>query len=145
MTTDLSEPAIHEAYDEVHKEGGATNWMLITYKEGSEKVWTLVGKGSGGLNEMKTHLNENFRGFGYLRCTARDELGNRTKFVFITFCGEKVKFVQRSKLSGHRGDVLGVIKLVSNSCDVNSVEELTPEFIAERLNIRGDVQFSTNM
>ncbi|EAX94047.1 Cofilin/tropomyosin-type actin-binding protein [Trichomonas vaginalis G3] len=140
--SDCSDPAIREAYEEVRKDVVDTNWLLITYAEGSDKVWTLVGKGNGGLDELKEHLNENFRGFGYLRCTTGDELSVRSKFVFITFCGGKVRLIHRTKLTVHKADVLRVIEQVSISVDASSTEELTQDDINARLNKAGGAHYN---
>ena len=139
--SDCSDPAIREAYEEVRNDNNDTNWLLITYQEGSDKVWTLVGKGSGGLDELKEHLSEEFRGFGYLRCTTGDDLSKRAKFVFITYCGDKVRIVQRSKLTVHKADVQRVIDQTSISVDANKPEELTMEDINERLYKAGGAHY----
>ena len=140
--SDCSDPAIREAYEEVRKDDIDTNWLLITYAEGSDKVWTLVGKGNGGLDELKEHLNENFRGFGYLRCTTGDELSVRSKFVFITYCGEKVRLIHRTKLTVHKADILRVIQQVSISVDASTPDELNMEDINARLFKAGGAHYN---
>ena len=140
--SDCSDPAIREAYEEVRKDDNETNWMLISYAEGSDKVWSLVGKGEGGLEELKEKLNENFRGFGYLRCITGDDLSKRAKFVFITYCGEKVRLIHRTKLTVHKADVLRVIEQVSISVDASTLDELTEEDIQARLFKAGGAHYN---
>ena len=139
---DCSDPAIREAYEEVRKDNVDTNWLLCTYAEGSDKVFALVGKGTGGLDELKEHLNEKFRGFGYLRCTTGDELSVRSKFVFITYCGEKVRLIHRTKLTVHKADILPVIQQVSISVDASTPDELNMEDINARLFKAGGAHYN---
>ena len=63
--------------------------VLVTYGDNGDIV--LSGKGTGGLAEMKNHLNNNQVFFGVLRVRAVDDHGSkRAKFVFITFVGAGV-------------------------------------------------------
>ena len=139
--SDCSDPAIREAYEEVRNDNNDTNWLLITYAEGSDKVWALLGKGNGGLDELKEHLNEEFRGFGYLRCITGDDLSKRAKFVFITYCGDKVRLIHRTKLTVHKADVLRVIDQVSISVDASTPDELTMDDINARLHKAGGAHY----
>jgi hypothetical protein len=51
----------------------------------------LSGTGSGGLSELKGHVNDNQVYFGVLRVRAVDDHGSkRAKFVFITLTGAGV-------------------------------------------------------
>ena len=139
--SDCSDPAIREAYEQVRSDKDETNWFLITYAEGSDKVWALLAKGTGGLDELKEHLNDEFRGFGYLRCTTGDDLSKRSKFVFITYCGEKVRLIHRTKLTVHKADVQRVIDQTSISVDASRPDELTMEDINDRLYKAGGAHY----
>jgi hypothetical protein len=61
----------------------------LTYGDNGDIV--LSGTGTGGLTELKTHLNNNNVYFGVARVRAVDDHGSkRAKFVFITFAGTGV-------------------------------------------------------
>ena len=139
--SDCSDPAIREAYEQIRNDADETNWLLITYAEGSDKTWALLAKGSGGLDELKEHLNDEFRGFGYLRCITGDDLSKRAKFVFITYCGEKVRLIHRTKLTVHKADVLRVIEQVSISVDASNPDELNMDDINARLHKAGGAHY----
>jgi hypothetical protein len=63
--------------------------ILLSYGEGGDIV--LSGKGTGGLTELKTQLNNNQVYFGVARVRAVDDHGSkRAKFVFITYVGAGV-------------------------------------------------------
>jgi hypothetical protein len=62
---------------------------LLSYGESGDIV--LSGKGTGGLAELRTQLNNNQVYFGVARVRAVDDQGSqRAKFVFITFVGAGV-------------------------------------------------------
>lgn len=63
--------------------------ILLSLADNSEVV--LIGKGTGGLAEMKEQLNDNQVYFGVLRVRAVDDHGSkRAKFVFVTYVGAGV-------------------------------------------------------
>ena len=107
-SVDLSNPEIQEAWQDVRNDASGSNWfvpdvlgmpckifvfcsirILVTYGDAGDIV--LSGKGSGGLAEMRNHLNNNQVFFGVLRVRAVDDHGSkRAKFVFVTFVGAGV-------------------------------------------------------
>jgi hypothetical protein len=105
-SVDLSNPDILEAWQEVRNDAADTNWyeefwlkitfcgifqyrILLSYGENNDVI--LSGKGTGGLAEMKSHLNNNQVYFGVLRVRAVDDHGSkRAKFVFVTYVGPGV-------------------------------------------------------
>jgi hypothetical protein len=57
--SDASAPEIREAYEDVRSDATDTNWLLIGYEQGSGcKRWALIGKGSGGLDELKSYIDQ---------------------------------------------------------------------------------------
>ena len=140
--SDCSAPEIREAYEDVRNDTTPTNWMLISYAEGSDKDWSLVGKGENGLDELKEKLSPSFRGFGYLRVIAGDELSKRAKFVLIGFCGSEVRQIQRVKMTVHGADVKRVLNQYAVSVDATTVEELTDEEIMGQVRKAGGANYN---
>ncbi|KYQ89979.1 hypothetical protein DLAC_08550 [Tieghemostelium lacteum] len=62
------EDEIQEACEEFNKK--KINWILLGYTSG--KAIGLVGKGSNGFNEMKSHLNNNSTLYGIVQCIYKD-------------------------------------------------------------------------
>jgi hypothetical protein len=141
--SDVSSPAIREAYEDVRSDGSDTNWLLLTYEEGSNnKKWTLAGKGSGGLEELKSNINESFLGFGYLRVTSGDELSKRAKFVFIKYLSKGLKMNVKAQLNLHRGDVEKVLSQVSVAVEAETLDELTEVDILDRVSKAGGAHYN---
>lgn len=74
-------------------------YLIIRGLVGYDGPRTIVvqGKGSGGLNELLEHLTEDQCQFAYLRVISGDQESKRAKFVFISWCGEKVSPLKRVK------------------------------------------------
>jgi hypothetical protein len=124
--SDVSDPAIKEAYDEVRSDASDVNWLLITYEEGSNnKKWVLHGKGSGGLAELKEKISETFLGFGYLRVISGDDMSKRAKFVFIKYLSKGLKMNLKALINVHRGDVEKVLNQISVLVEAEGQDEPT--------------------
>lgn len=50
-------PEILKAYDDVRSDKTETDWLLINYEDAKSDRLVLKGTGSGGLAELKTHLD----------------------------------------------------------------------------------------
>jgi hypothetical protein len=141
--SDCSSPDIQEAYDDVRSDATDTNWLLITYEEGSNnKRWALVGKGSGGLDELKSYIDDKFLGFGYLRVVSGDEMSKRAKFVLIKYLSKGLKMNLKALLNVHRGDVAKVLSQSNISLEVEGLDELDEEDIASRVSKAGGAHYN---
>ena len=78
--------------------------------EGNAKI-VLQGKGSGGLSELTSEFKDDQCQYAYLRVISGDSESRRTKFVFISWCGEQVGALKRAKMSVHKASVKTVIKV----------------------------------
>jgi hypothetical protein len=141
--SDCSVPEIREAYEDVRSDATDTNWLLITYEEGSNnKRWALVGKGAGGLDELKSYINNQFLGYGYLRVISGDEMSKRAKFVFIKYLSKGLKMNLKALLNLHRGDVEKVLSQVNVSIEVDALDELDETEINERVSRAGGAHYN---
>jgi hypothetical protein len=79
----VSLSAIKEIYANVRNDSSETNWTWISYESENKTKFELVGKGGGGLYELKGKLDDNFINLGYLRIQTGDELSKRVNCVLI--------------------------------------------------------------
>lgn len=134
MSCDISSPDITEAYNDVRDDRTETNWMAITWAEGSkDKVWCLAGKGTDGIEGFKAILSDTFIGYGYLRVNTGDELSVRPKFVLVKSVGKKNKMTRKAALNVQRGDVERVLNQTNIFIEIDSPDDLTEEDINQRL------------
>jgi hypothetical protein len=141
--SDASAPEIREAYEDVRSDSTETNWLLITYEEGSgNKRWVLAGKGSGGLLELKSRITDSFLGFGYLRVVAGDEMSRRAKFVFIKYLSKGLKLNLKALINVHRGDVEKVLSQSNVSIEAEGLDELDEDDINDRVKKAGGARYN---
>ncbi|OHT17505.1 cofilin/tropomyosin-type actin-binding protein [Tritrichomonas foetus] len=141
--SDCSAPEILEAYNAVRADADETNWLLITYEEGSNnKKWCLHGKGTGGLEELRSNITPDFIGFGYVRVISGDEMSKRPKFVFIKYISKGLKMTVKALMNVHRGDVEKVFNQSNVTMEVETVDELSDEEVLTRVKRAGGAHYT---
>ena len=141
---DVSDPAIAEAYQEVQT-SEEVNWCLFGYTDNTQKVLNLVGKGNGGLEELKGHLAEDQCFYGYVKFITGDEESKRTKFLFLTWVGEKVSPLRRARISVHKADVKTIVKNFAVEVHVTTLDEVDEEAFKTLLVKAGGANYSGNI
>jgi len=136
MSTDLSyvDPGqASAALAAVRSNADPTDWALFTYASAGKNQIELVGTGSGGLEELKTHLSDDKICYGLFRVEDRIDHSTTIKFVFLVWCGEKVSFVQRGKMSTHKGSIVSLIGQFHNDIFASNLNEINFEEIMKRI------------
>jgi len=131
-STDLvfaDEQAAKDAFTSLRSNDIATNWILFTYSESKKNTIELVGSGEGGVDELKGHLEETKMCYGLVRVTDKIDQSVTVKFVFIIWCGEKVPFVQKGKMTTHKGSVSTLMGQYHNDINISNLGELSEEII----------------
>lgn len=91
------------------------------------------GKGKGGVAEGVSHFKENEVQYGFFKVSfvANDET-KRTKFVLVSWSGEKASVLRRGKVSVHKASIKSIIKDYAVEVSTSSIEDLTEEnFVAK--------------
>jgi hypothetical protein len=85
----LSDPEIANAYEDVREDKSATTWMVLKYISGTSDSLKLDSTGEGDIAEMVEHLGDDEAAYAFVRMTVgNDELSQRVKFVFVSWCGK---------------------------------------------------------
>jgi len=135
-STDLvfgDEAAAKGAFNDVRANDTATNWCLFTYSDSKKNTLELVGSGSGGIEELKQHLSETKMFYGLVRVTDKIDNSVTIKFVFIIWCGEKVPFVQKGKMTTHKGSISSLMGQYHNDINCSNLNELSEEVIMSKV------------
>jgi len=127
------EASCKEALNDVRKNVASTNWCLFTYSESAKNTLELVGKGSGGIEELKQRLNETKMFYGLVRVTDQIDNSVTVKFVFIIWCGERVPFVQKGKMTTHKGSITTLIGQFHNDLNCSNLSELSEAIIMQKV------------
>lgn len=89
----LSDPEIATAYEDVRSDKSATTWMVLKYISGTSDALKLDSTGEGDIAEMVEHLGDDEAAYAFVRMTVgNDELSQRVKFVFVSWCGKFPSF-----------------------------------------------------
>jgi len=126
-----SDESIASSYQEVRKDSSPNDWFVIGY-EGAKKL-KVQSKGSGGVNALLNHLNDNECQFAYLRVLNQDQETKRTKFIFISWSGPSSPAMKRGNMSVHKASVKSIIQEFAVELHGSDKSELTEEIILDRL------------
>jgi hypothetical protein len=135
-STDLvfsNETEANEALSQVRSNTIETNWCLFTYAEGAKNTIELVGKGNGGVEELKGRLDPAKMFYGLVRVTDKIDNSVTVKFVFIVWCGEGVPFVQKAKMTTHKGSITKLIGQFHNDINCSNTSELSDDIVMRKV------------
>jgi len=99
--------SVKQAYDSVRNNGDPTNWLLAHY-ESNEEI-TLEASGSGGVDELASHLKEDGCQYGFFRVDFEEDGTQRTKFIMLHWAGEGAPVMKKAKMSVHKPNVKACI------------------------------------
>jgi len=77
------EDAIREFIQSVRRDDDPTDWCLITYDAPKSNTLITLQRGSGGIEEMASHLADNIIAYGLLRKYDQIDLSATVKFCFV--------------------------------------------------------------
>jgi hypothetical protein len=106
-----------------------TNWILFSYSDSQKNTLNLTGTGSGGIEELKSHLDLGRVSYGLVRVTDQIDNSVTVKFVFIVWCGEKVPFVKKAQITTHKGSISSLVGQYHNDIYANTLSELSEDLI----------------
>ncbi|KAK0065608.1 hypothetical protein BgiMline_020825 [Biomphalaria glabrata] len=96
---------VREAVSKVRMDGDPATWMVAGYRDANPKgPLQCMGCGEGGLEDLKSCLDETLPMYGLYRVTHKDADDITTvKFIYIIWVGTKVKPMAKAKISTHKG------------------------------------------
>eukprot|EP00178_Gracilaria_changii_P005042 TRINITY_DN18139_c0_g1_i1.p1 TRINITY_DN18139_c0_g1~~TRINITY_DN18139_c0_g1_i1.p1 ORF type:complete len:146 (+),score=40.92 TRINITY_DN18139_c0_g1_i1:3-440(+) len=128
---DVSNPDLKAAYEEVRKDNNSVDWCVFGYGEGA--TIELLGKGEGGVDELKAKLSDDIVAYGYVRFKTGDTQSTRAKFVLITWVGSGVSVLRKAKVSVHKADIKSVLKEFAVEVQADDMSDLDTEVIGKMI------------
>jgi hypothetical protein len=136
-------PEILEAYNKVREDKDETNWLLISYASPKGDALTLSATGTGGIEELKTHLDDSQAQYAYVRVEyANDTESTRVKFALIIWIGEKTGVMRKAKVSIQSGEVKRVLNHHSVQVDAHTKADLDEADVIVRLRKAGGADYN---
>ncbi|KAM0750912.1 ADF-like domain-containing protein [Meredithblackwellia eburnea MCA 4105] len=138
----VSAPEIASAYEDVRNDKTDTKWLLLDYESEKSDTLKLTATGTGGLEELKTHLSDDRASFAYARIEySNDKESQRSKFILITYIGSNVRVMRKAKLSVHAANVKEVLRAYSIDVPASSLDDLDEGPIVVRLRKAGGASY----
>jgi len=129
---DVVLPPDRDPINAVRSDSDPADWALYGY-EGNSNTLSLVGMGSGGLSELKSHLEDNKILYGLLRVIDVVDGTPNTKFVYIVWVGERVPIMRKALITTHKGAVTGFIGQHHVDFNWSTLSEVTDEAVSEKV------------
>eukprot|EP01101_Sappina_pedata_P009271 TRINITY_DN5360_c0_g1_i1.p1 TRINITY_DN5360_c0_g1~~TRINITY_DN5360_c0_g1_i1.p1 ORF type:complete len:347 (+),score=198.80 TRINITY_DN5360_c0_g1_i1:40-1041(+) len=123
--TFVDDAAAKQAFTELRSNDHPTNWVLFTYSDSAKNQLDFIGAGTGGIEQLKTHLEAGKASYGMVRVTDQIDNSVTVKFVFVFWCGENVPFVRKAQITTHKGSVTTLFGQYHNDISASNLEELT--------------------
>ncbi|THY40166.1 actin depolymerizing protein [Aureobasidium pullulans] len=130
----LSDPEIATAYEDVRSDKSATTWMVLKYISGTSDALKLDSTGEGEISEMVEHLGDDEAAYAFVRMTVgNDELSQRVKFVFVSWCGPNTRVMRRAKMTTQIGQVKQVLRSYAIEIQTDSKTDLKDSEVTMKL------------
>jgi hypothetical protein len=120
--------AIRQAYDDVRNDKTDTNWLLCEFQDEKSTEMVLTATGTGGVSELAATLRTDQVGYAYLRMNvSNDPLSNRSKFVFVSWCGPEAKMMRKARHGTYLNEIKKLLPSFSIEKHISDRFELTEE------------------
>ncbi|XP_054267084.1 drebrin-like protein isoform X1 [Macrosteles quadrilineatus] len=122
--------ALIAAWKDVLDDKTNTNWALFSY-EGQTNDLKVVGKGDGGIEEMREDLNSGK--IMYAFCKVLDPKTSLNKFVLVNWQGEGAPHPRKATSANHIRDVTNLLKGTHVTINARNEEEVDNDIVIEKL------------
>jgi len=129
---DAARDAVWEVRDADHSD---VNWMAVTYDNPKTMKLKLLGKGTGGADELAGIVQPDMAVYAIIRVMDRIDNSDTVKFVFVLFLGEKVPRMLRARISVHQNSVKEFLGQAHVDYSCTTAAELTNEIIVSKVTI----------
>ncbi|CAG9769875.1 unnamed protein product [Ceutorhynchus assimilis] len=132
MAVDLSRhnAALKDAWRDVLNDKTDTNWALFGY-EGQSNSLKLVGKGDGGINELKEDLNSGRIMYAFVKLN--DPSTSLDKCVLINWQGEGANTVKKAMCVNHLRDIEKFFPGAHLTYNARNEDEVDDDLLIEKL------------
>jgi len=117
----------------VRSDEDPTDWCLITYDAPKSNTLVALGRGTGGINEMTSHIKDDIVAYGLLRTRNQFDLSSTVKFVFIDWRGSQIHFMQRANLGTHSGVVTDLFRPYHVDIQTSDLHDLSENVIMDKI------------
>jgi len=136
-------PDILAAYAAVRSDTDPVNWLLLSYAAPTGDALTLTATGTGGIEDLKTHLDDGNAQYAYVRVEyANDSESTRVKFALVIWIGENTRVMRKAKVGFQSGEVKKVLRHYSVQVEVGDKADLVEGEVVTRLRKAGGADYN---
>lgn len=127
----LDQAAWESAFAAVKSDTDDTNWLLIGYE--NPKTLKILGSGSGGVDEMASHLDDTQIFYGYFRVVEQVDKSVTAKFGTLKLMTNNVSPLLRGKVATHSGFIQSLLQPSQVSFDLLDKADFSAEIVMAKL------------
>eukprot|EP00698_Gefionella_okellyi_P007827 TRINITY_DN1913_c0_g1_i1.p2 TRINITY_DN1913_c0_g1~~TRINITY_DN1913_c0_g1_i1.p2 ORF type:complete len:235 (+),score=55.20 TRINITY_DN1913_c0_g1_i1:1040-1744(+) len=135
---DLSDPEVKKAYESVRDDSGATSWAWFRYHP-SKTALQVHTSGSGGWSDFLKPIDISLPMYGF--CRYNWEERGRTKFIFVSFIGEKVPALKKARIGHDKATVTNFFKGSHITLEADCVGDLEESVVIDKLRRSGGADY----
>jgi len=127
------EEAVINGIKTVRNDNEPIDWCLVTYTAPKSSTIKFHASGSGGLEELRTHLKQDVIMYGLIRVNEQIDDTVAVKFCFIDWRGENINRMQRANLGIHSGEISALFRPYHADVPCADPSELTMDIIMKKI------------
>jgi len=148
MAVDLSDASLKKSWDDLTAKEGKTNWILFTFENDKSTKLVVAGEGAGGVDELKSKLDDNAIMYGAFKVTGVDNrettVSRRPKFIWFTFVGPKVSVLKKARTSTQKPELAKFFSSAQLNLELSGSDDLTKNDVGKRLLASGGAHKPTH-
>lgn len=113
-----------------HKEGGL-NWVALGYSSRDEL--SVSGSGTGGLEELKGHLQENQVAYAFFAVEHSIDSTEMRRFIYLRWVPEYISPLLKGRLTTHRGFAEDYFRPFHININASDSTEITSDIVNEKI------------
>ncbi|KAF2496445.1 actin depolymerizing protein [Lophium mytilinum] len=139
----IDTPEILAAYASIRSETSPENWLLLSYASPNSDTLTLTATGTGGIEDLKTHLLDDQAQYAYIRVEyANDSESTRVKFALVIWIGENTRVMRKAKVGFQSGEVKKVLRHYSVQINAGDKGDLVEGDVVVRCRKAGGADYN---
>jgi hypothetical protein len=137
MAVDLTDSSLKQAWDSLTEKDGKTNWILFSFENDKSTKLIASGNGSGGLDELKSSLQDDQIHYGAFRVIGVDNrdttVSRRPKYIWFTWIGTNLSVLKKARTSTQKPFLAKFFQSAQLNLELSGSDDLTKNEVGKRL------------
>jgi len=129
----VDEEGLKADIKDVRNDSTSTDWVLVGYEGKKGNTMVSLGKGSGGVEEMISLLEDDMVGYGLVRKTEKIDESLTVKFVHVVFIGENINRMHRARLGTHKGAINALFSPYHVDVEASEKKDISDDVLMRKI------------